>query len=114
MDRRRKRSLLARIEGQVFALARPDRVATTRALQRIDWALKALRNLPLDDVESELCRQLERRVAALRDAATEGQPEKLFAHRSTLARTDCLLWQLRLRRTNAEGIVVDDDRRALR
>lgn len=99
MDRKRKRSLLARIEGQVFALARPDQAVMTRRLQRIEWALKALRGLPHDDTELAFCRKLERRLAALRDAAVEGQPEKLLQHRLTLARTDCLLWQMRLRRT---------------
>lgn len=109
MERKRKRSLLARIEGQIFSLAQPDRVATERALQRIEWAIKALRGLPQDEVETALCRQLERRLVALRDAAVEGQPEKLFAHRRTLARTDCLLWQLRLRRMNASGMDIGND-----
>lgn len=109
MDRKRKRSLLARIEGQIFALAQPDRAAAMRALKRIEWAINVLRGLPQDEIEGALCRQLERRIAALRDAAVEGQPEKLFAHRRTLARTDCLLWQLRIRRMNADGFIVGDD-----
>lgn len=109
MERKRKRSLLARIEGQVFALGKRDRAAAGRALKRIEWAIKALRGLPQDDVEAALCRQLERRLAALRDAAVDGQPEKLFAHRRTLARTDCMLWQMRLRRMNGDGMVAGSD-----
>lgn len=109
MERKRKRSLLAHIEGQVCTLAQQDRTTIARALKRIEWATNALRGLPQDDVEAALCRQLERRLAALRDAAVEGQPERLFVHRRTLARTDCLLWQMRLRRASAGGISARND-----
>ena len=67
MDRKRKRSLLARIEGQVFALSQPDRQAAARALQRIEWAINALRGLPMDDVDenAHLVNALQRRATVV-------------------------------------------------
>lgn len=103
MYRKQKSSLLARIEGQVFALRQADAVSRARCLQRVTWAFEALRNLPLDSSETRMCEQMERRIAALRDGAIEGQPEKLFIHRQTLARSDCLLWQLRLRNNRKDS-----------
>ncbi|MBW3566817.1 MAG: hypothetical protein KY410_02475 [Proteobacteria bacterium] len=98
MEAKRKRSLLAGIDGQAARLAQAGATSAQRGWQRIAWALAALKNQPMDGREIGYCRRLERRVMALRDATGSDQPQTLLVHRLTLTRSDCVLWQIYLRR----------------
>lgn len=98
MSVRRKRALLAGIEGQLAAMN--GDASTQRRWQRISRSLNVLRALPCDAFETARLAQLQRQIAAmLKMAGRHGA--WLIAQRRTLARADCIIWQMYLRRHDA-------------
>lgn len=97
MEARKKRALLARIEGQLAAMDHSDEGQVAVRRQRIDWALNALAEMPLAPIESEYLSRLQHHVERMQHDAESGLPQDLISHRRTLIRTDCMLWQLQLR-----------------
>jgi len=101
MERKKKRSLLATMEGRFAGMERADEASFARRWQQVTWIFKLLRGMPLDSFENALHIQLERRILAMRDSAMGVPPGSLFGHRLTLARSDCVLWQMHLRRMSS-------------
>lgn len=102
MSTRKKRSLLARVECQLAAMERSGGNPVDRwpCIQR---AVSQLASLPLDAEESRRLASLQQQLATLRaDFGKQALLAKLQSFRRTLARTDCLLWQVHLR--HAENI----------
>lgn len=99
MDSRRKRALLGRIDGQLAAMERA--AGSPLRWQRIQRAVQALRKLPGDERERRYLRHLQQHLSAsIRGLAGHAIPALLLHHR-TLARADCVAWQLYLRRRSA-------------
>lgn len=97
MEAGKKRALLARMEGQLAAIDRSPSECDRR-WQRINWALDALAGLPLDAREQALLTGLRHHVDAMLHDIEHGIPADVARHRRTIIRTDCVLWQMRLRR----------------
>ncbi|HEX7029624.1 MAG TPA: hypothetical protein VF254_03440 [Gammaproteobacteria bacterium] len=96
MEKRKKRALLARIEGQLAAIER-DAAARAARWQRVQWAVEALRALPRDETEKRFLAQLRRHLVAGRQQGY-GVASHLPLHQRMLARMDCVAWQHYLRR----------------
>lgn len=101
MEAKKKRALLARIEGQLAAMDR-DGGDNQRRWRRIGWALGALAELPLDAPEAEYLARLRHHVDRVQNEAALPAMPDLLRHRRTLIRTDCILWQLLLRRRTTD------------
>lgn len=102
MEARKKRALLARIEGQLAAM---DRESSTdeRRWRRIAWALGALGEMSMDVTEAEYLSRLRHHVDRIRGEAEAPAMPGVIRHRRTLIRSDCILWQLQLRRRQPVG-----------
>lgn len=100
MPGRRKRALLAGIEGQLAAMK--DDGVMGRRWRRIRHAVGRLQNLPRDDFETARLMDLQRQItAALKTPVECGA--WLREQRLTLARADCIIWQMHLRRLRTNG-----------
>ncbi|HEX7048478.1 MAG TPA: hypothetical protein VF275_13005 [Gammaproteobacteria bacterium] len=100
MESRKKRALLARIEGQLAMITRDEGSSRLR-WQRVKWALNTLQVLPRDANESSYSAQLQRHLMMLAGEHKENAARSLLVHRLTLARADCVIWQLYLRHGTA-------------
>lgn len=93
-----RRSLLARIEGQLARLVRASGspgLPQVAALhwQRIEWACRALRPLLATPEEQARFQRLLAELKVLNGLAGDNGE---FLHRATLLRADCVIWQLSL------------------
>lgn len=95
MSVRRKRALLAGIEGQLAAMK--NDVFGQRRWPRIRHAIDALRDLPRDEFETARLAELQRQIMAVLKASEDCRGW-LREQRLTLARADCIIWQMHLRR----------------
>lgn len=89
----RRRSLLARIEGELARLAVTTADRAGIHWQRIEWAGKAMAPLLLTPEEQQRFRNLLAELKSLRKLNPD-TPQ--FLHHATLLRADCVIWQLSL------------------
>lgn len=97
MESRRKRALLARVEGQLAAMERDIRNSLLLRWKRVHSAVMSLGKLPRDETEARYLAQLQRHIAVLHAALRAQSQASLITHRFTLARADCVIWQIHLR-----------------
>lgn len=100
MEIRRKRALLAAIDSQLAALDRTTDHVPLR-WRRIGEAMRRLRALPRDAIEDHRLVQLRLHITASAPLPGGRADPWLLAQRRTLARADCVLWQMHLRRRRA-------------
>lgn len=102
MTARRKRALLASIEGQLEAVNGDE--STARRWRRIGGWMDALASMPCDDFETARLARLQRHVAAMLEISRGRRSAWLSLQRRTLARADCIIWQMYLRRCGAASV----------
>lgn len=95
MSVRRKRALLAQLDGQLAAMKEDE--FRQRRWRRIGCIVDALRQLPRDAFEAARLAELQRQIAAILKASGE-RCAWFRLQRLTLARADCVIWQMYLRR----------------
>lgn len=99
MEARIKRSLLARIDGQLAALERHGHATADIHWRRLQHAFRALAERSLEPAEAAFRSQLKDHLKAIVPSSSAmGIVQSRYL---TLARTDCLLWQNFLRRRKA-------------
>lgn len=101
MEKRKKRALLARIDSHLAATESAHGSELPKYRQRVQWAFDALAELPLDDVEAAYRERMQFHLLAFFDMAAGESAWREQGHRNMLARADCVLWQMYLRRRAA-------------
>lgn len=75
--------------------------------QRVKWALNALQVFSRDANERACFARLQRHLKMFGSECKENSARSLLVHRLTLARADCVIWQLYLRHGTARGQVAE-------